>query len=162
MTKEMRPAVCLMLAVAMMLPCESVAEAPMEGVEAVPILWRTPVCEYRKLGVVVAKLGQRVDESRRDEYMPTVRYKQAFKVLSDEARALGGDAVVFSRNQAVFYTYRGKKTHDPVYIHLRGGAIDLPNDTSNCGLEPVDPGEVSRKARAGKPVDTTSSEVYGD
>lgn len=127
-----------------------------------PVLWSTPACEYKKLGVVVAKIGSRVSETTQGGYIPTVKYRQAFKVLSDAAREKGGDAVVFSHNQAAFYTYRGRKTRDPVYIHLRGGAIDLPADTRGCKLEPVDPDELAKRARAGKPVKASSREVYGN
>lgn len=154
-------ALCLML-LAGFTAAASGAEDRAGASQTLPILWRTPVCEYRKLGVVVAKVGQRVSETTQDDYMPTVKYRQAFEILSDAAREKGGDAVVFTHNQAVFYTYRGRKTHDPVYIHLRGGAIDLPDDTSDCKLEPINPAELTRRARSGKPVNTSSQDVYGD
>jgi hypothetical protein len=132
------------------------------GVETVvPLLWESPGCSYDKLGWVEIEAGDRVNEHSRELSPPLVDYGRAIKKLADAGRARGANAVVLRSHQGVYFTRGGKQSRKPVYVKLRGAAIQMA-DPAQCGLKFVDEAELEARSRTDKPAEVSSREAYLD
>ncbi|HEY0503639.1 MAG TPA: hypothetical protein VGD42_09100 [Lysobacter sp.] len=127
---------------------------------AVPVIWDSPACEHQRVGSVEIVLGERPSEITRDAKVPTVDYGRAMQRLAVAAAGQGGNAVVLRQHQGVYFTLNGKSSRAPVYVKLRGAAIRLPDDASQCALRPVEVAELEARSRARKPTNVSSREAY--
>ena len=127
----------------------------------IPVVWESPGCKHDKLGTVEIAVGQRVSETTKDTIVPTVDYGRAMAKLAEAAQAQGANAVVLRWHQGVYFTRNGKQSRKPVYVKLRGGAIQLsPEALAQCPLKPVLMADLEERSRSGKPVDADSREVF--
>lgn len=125
-----------------------------------PVLLGSPTCDHAKLGSVTVRVGEQVSGITQDARVATVQYRSAFAKLRDAAQQDGANAVVLRGHQAVFFTFHGKRSRDPVYIKLRGAAIALA-DMGQCQFEVADADQLQRQARAGEATNVSSHEAFG-
>lgn len=132
-----------------------------EVAPVVPVVWESPGCDYDKLGSVEITLGQRVSETTMDPNVPTVDYGRAMARLAEAAQARGANAVVLRQHQGVYFTLKGKRSREPVYVKLSGGAIRLtPEAMAKCPLMPVSVADLRERSRSEKAVNATSREAF--
>jgi hypothetical protein len=156
----MRGLIAMVVAGVLSLAASAHAGAPDQaGPTAVPLLWESPGCEHRKLGSVEVELGERVSEITQDPNVPTVDYGRAVKALSAAAAAKGANAVVLRWHQGVYFTYRGKQSRRPVYVKLRGAAIQLA-DAAACTLHPVQLAELEARSRSGTATNVSARDAF--
>jgi hypothetical protein len=67
--------------------------------------------------------------------------------------------VVIRGQRATFFTRNDRRSRKPVHLVLRGVAIRLPGDASECGSSLVDPLELERRSRNGEPLDVESRDA---
>ncbi|QGW64082.1 hypothetical protein GOY17_03605 [Lysobacter soli] len=127
-----------------------------------PVIWDSPACAHERIAAVEIDLGERPSEITRDDKVPTVDYGRAMRRLAEAAAAQGGNAVVLRQHQGVYFTLNGKRSRAPVYVKLRGAAIRLPDEASQCTLRPVDVADLEALSRNGKPQNVSSREAYGE
>jgi len=142
--------------------CLAVMASPLLAAEPViPVVWESPGCEHEKLGAVVVAVGERVSEITQDPNVPTVEYSRAMRRLADAASDKGANAVVLRHHQGVYFTHKGKRSRDPVYVKLTGAAIRLsPEALAQCPLKPVDVAQLEQRSREIKPENVTSRTAF--
>lgn len=127
----------------------------------VPVILESPGCEHDKLGSVEATVGEHVSEITQDPNVPTVEYGHAMAKLARAAGDKGANAVVLRWHQAVYFSFKGKKSRKPVFVKLRGAAIRLsPQALAQCPLTPVTVADLEDRARNGKSVNAYARDVF--
>jgi len=142
--------------------CFALVSLPLLAAEpVVPVVWESPGCEHEKLGAVVVAVGERVSEITQDPNVPTVEYARAVRKLADAAADKGANAVVLRHHQGVYFTHKGKRSRDPVYVKLTGAAIRLtPEALAQCALKPVDVAQLEERSRTIKPENVSSRTAF--
>ena len=144
--------------------CFALLSLPLLAAEpVVPVVWESPGCEHEKLGVVAVAVGERVSEITQDPNVPTVEYARAMRKLAATAADKGANAVVLRHHQGVYFTHKGKRSRDPVYVKLTGAAIRLsPQALAQCALKPVDVAQLEERSRQIKPENVSSRTAFED
>ena len=142
---------------------DGVAVTTDAGERVVPVVWESPGCDHDKLGSVEVTVGEHVSEITQDPNVPTVEYGRAMARLGKAASDKGANAVVLRWHQGVYFTFRGKKSRKPVFIKLRGAAIQLsPQALAQCPLKVVTVADLEDRSRSGKPVNAYARDVYAE